>query len=414
MALDLSEDNVFRWNVSGAIQTHFSLEFRNNATNAVLHTVAKTPGYSHFYTLPASMIANGLEIKYKVQVWDELDNTATSDWEIFQSSSRPTVTVTSPTEFSTVESQSYLFEASYSQTELVDLSTWQFFLYDSSQIKIVQSDLQTEETLEYLYDGLQSDQTYFIEFQVTSEKGLTGTSGLIEFTTQFAQPQMLSELHAENVDNAGIKLQWRVIQIIGDGEDYSFIDDEKVDVTAGKVWFDSGFNIDNNFTLKIWLEAVEDTTFNINANSKIIALNIEPHGIDVIWLDDPDRATEQELGVIISNTVPANTNVLWLDSSEVIIPQSLGVSIDMHTPNNINILWLDLGVNIDELRLLKLKNNNNENLTLLVYNEEFHLYKNGELIDSLDYVYVDEYTKYYIYIQQIGDNLVLGGEAIVP
>ena len=67
---------------------------------------------------------------------------------------------------------------------------------------------------------------------------------------------------------------------------------------------------------------------------------------------------------------------------------------------------------MDELRLLKLKNDDNENLTLLVYNELFHLYKDGTLQDSLN-IYEDKYTEYYIYIQQIGDTLVLGGEAIV-
>ena len=412
MAIDCNEDNIFRWSVSGAIQTHFSLEFRNNATDAVLHTIAKTPGYSHSYTLPSSTIANGLEIKYKLQVWDELDNTATSDWEIFQSSSRPTVTVTSPTEFSTVESQSYLFEASYSQTELVDLSTWQFFLYDSSQIKIVQSDLQTEETLEYLYDGLQSDQTYFIEFQVTSEKGLTGTSGLIEFTTQFAQPQMLSELHAENVDNAGIKLQWRVIQIIGNGENHSFIEDEKVDVTEGKVWFDQGFNIDNNFTLKVWLEAVQDTTFIINPMSSIIISDTAPANNDVIWLYDSSISTPQELTVVMSDTSPVGGNYLWLENPEVASSQTLGVLIDIHKPENINVLWFDLMANMDKIRLIKLRNNKDELIELVVYNEEFRLLKNGKLIDSLD-IYVDDSTKYYIYIQQIEDSLVLGGEVII-
>ena len=412
VAIDCNEDNIFRWSVSGAIQTHFSLEFRNNATDAVLHTIAKTPGYSHSYTLPSSTIANGLEIKYKLQVWDENNNTATSDWEIFQSSSRPTVTVISPTEFSTVESQSYLFEASYSQTESVDLSTWQFFLYNSSQIKIVQSDLQTEETLEYLYDGLQSNETYFIEFQATSEKGLTGTSGLIEFTTQFIQPQMLSELQAENVDNAGIKLQWRVIQIIGDGENHSFIEDEKVDVTEGKVWFDQGFNIDNNFTLKVWLEAVQDTTFIINPMSSIIISDTAPANNDVIWLYDSSISTPQELTVVMSDTSPVGGNYLWLENPEVASSQTLGVLIDIHKPENINVLWFDLMANMDKIRLIKLRNNKDELIELVVYNEEFRLLKNGKLIDSLD-IYVDDSTKYYIYIQQIEDSLVLGGEVII-
>ena len=295
---------------------------------------------------------------------------------------------------------------------MVDLSTWQFFLYDSSQIKIVQSDLQTEETLEYLYDGLQSNETYFIEFQATSEKGLTGTSGLIEFTTQFIQPQMLSELQAENVDNAGIKLQWQVIQIIGNGENHSFIEDEKVDVTEGKVWFDQGFNIDNNFTLKVWLEAVQDTTFIINPMSSIIISDTAPANNDVIWLYDSSISTPQELTVVMSDTSPVGGNYLWLENPEVASSQTLGVLIDIHKPENINVLWFDLMANMDKIRLIKLRNNKDELIELVVYNEEFRLLKNGKLIDSLD-IYVNDSTKYYIYIQQIEDSLVLGGEVII-
>ena len=411
LALDLSEDNVFRWSVSGAIQTSYALEFRNNATDVVLHTVSKISGYSHSYTLPSGTITNGLEIKWKVQIWDESDSTATSDWEIFQSSSRPVVTITSPTEFDIVESQSYTFEASYTQAESVELSNWQFLLYNSSQIRIIQSDLQTTDSLEYLYNGLQSDETYYVEFQATSERGLTGTSGLVEFNIQYPQPHMQSDLTAENIDNAGVRLRWGVVQIIGDGENYSFIDDEKVDVTAGKVWFDQGFDIVNDFTLKIWLGAVQNTIFNINLDSSIIASDTAPVETDVIWLDDPERLTEQELEVIMSDA-PVGENNLWIDNSEATSPQFLGVSIDVHTPEDIDVLWFDLMANMDDLRLLKLKNDDNENLTLFVYNGTFYLYKNGVFVDSLN-IYVDEYTEYYIYIQQIGDTLVLGGEAII-
>ena len=44
--------------------------------------------------------------------------------------------------------------------------------------------------------------------------------------------------------------------------------------------------------------------------------------------------------------------------------------------------------------------------------KKFRLLKNGKLIDSLD-IYVNDSTKYYIYIQQIEDSLVLGGEVII-
>lgn len=411
VAIDCNEDNIFRWSVSGAIQTHFSLEFRNNKTDEVLFVVEKTSGYSNFYTLLAETINNSIEIKWRVTVWDENNNTATSDWEIFQSSSRPIVTLISPASGEVINSRSYLFQAEYDQEEGVSLLSWQFFLYNSSQVRIVQTPLQTAESLQYLYDNLESNETYYVEFQVTSEKGLVGTSGLVEFSVVYPQPHAQSDLTAENIDNAGIRLRWGVIQIIGDGENHSFIEDEKVDVTEGKVWFDRGFNIDNNFTLKVWLEAVQDTTFIINPMSSIIISDTAPTNNDVIWLYDSSISTPQELTVVMSDTSPVGGNYLWLENPEVASSQTLGALIDIHKPENVNVLWFDLMVNMDEIRLIKLRNDKDELIELVVYNEEFYLFKNGKLIDSLD-IYVDNSTKYYIYIQQIEDSLVLGGEVI--
>jgi len=62
----------------------------------------------------------------------------------------------------------------------------------------------------------------------------------------------------------------------------------------------------------------------------------------------------------------------------------------------------------ENLRILKMQNNQDEFISLLYFNNKFHLYKNNELVTSLSI----SSGKYYLYIQQINDTLTLHVEAI--
>ena len=56
-----------------------------------------------------------------------------------------------------------------------------------------------------------------------------------------------------------------------------------------------------------------------------------------------------------------------------------------------------------------MKNNLGDIIMLKYYNGSFHLYKNDTLIDSV----IISVSKYYIYIQQILDDLTLHVEELV-
>ena len=110
--------------------------------------------------------------------------------------------------------------------------------------------------MEHLFSNLQTEKQYYIEFQATSSKGLTGTSGLILIDVFYYRMKMNISLQGRNINNSGIEISWYVTQIIGNSNGTPvYINNEKVDLTDGnQVMFDEGFVIDKNFSLKIWME----------------------------------------------------------------------------------------------------------------------------------------------------------------
>lgn len=157
----------------------------------------------------------------------------------------------------TVNSFSYNFSANYVQAEDVPMRNYNINLYDDKKNLIDKSNVKTILPVEHLFSNLQTEKKYYIEFIVTSSKGLTGTSGLILFDVFYYRPKMNIDLQGTNIENAGIQLSWFVRQIIGQTDGSKFIDSEQIDTSDGtSVWFDEGFSIDGDFSLKVWLENI--------------------------------------------------------------------------------------------------------------------------------------------------------------
>lgn len=213
----------------------------------------KVNSYSLKHTVsPTPLIQNGVEYKLLITIYNENNRTQVSDPVIFQTSSTPIVTVDN---LDTVNSFSYNFSATYSQAEDVPLRTYNVVLYDDKKNPIDRSNVKSILPMEHLFSNLQTERQYYIEFIATSAKGLTGTSGLVSFSVFFYRPKMNIDLQGKNIDNAGIELSWYIRQIIGSTYSAHFIDNEKIDtINHKKVWFDEGFDIEKDFSLKVWIE----------------------------------------------------------------------------------------------------------------------------------------------------------------
>ena len=253
ITIDATEENEISWSISGDIQVAYEIEILLNSNNTSIYTTGKTTSRSVRHTLPPNTLTNGLEYKISVTAYNQNDESASSDFVIFQTSSRPVITLPSPIQ---VESFNYNFIANYSQAESVPLRNWSAFLYDENEQLIDSIRIQTSNTIEWLVGNLQSGNHYYIEFQVISTKGLVGTTGKVLVTVSYYRPQITVNLNAKNTPNAGVELSWYVAQIIGISDEATFIDNEKLDTRNTPVYFDEGFSTNEDFTLKVWFEDI--------------------------------------------------------------------------------------------------------------------------------------------------------------
>ena len=140
----------------------------------------------------------------------------------------------------------------------------------------------------------------------------------------------------------------------------------------GRVWFDENFNIDNNFTLEMWLDAVVDYEFNIVKEAQIISNDVEPVDTTVVWLENTSQSTPLPLYAVIGANAPAQQDILWIEDENTPVSRELGVVLDIHEPiDKQNTLWIDLGSDFDKIEILKMKNNLGDIIMLKYYIEVF-------------------------------------------
>lgn len=251
--LDAKDQIKITWQVSGDPSVAYQIRVYRNSNNALIQDTGKITSFAQSHTLPSNTIANGIEYKIQVTIWNQAGLSISSDNEIFQTSSRPIVTIDS---IGTIPSPSYSFGATYYQAETIPLRSWIVYLYDSNKTKISQSSISIEPNIEYIFSNMKSGTSYYIEFQVTSAKGLVGTSGLISFTVQYQQPDIKVNLTAENTDNAGMLISWNTIQIIGSTtKSPIFIDGTYIDLTNDTFSWSEGFSLSQDFTIKMWIKS---------------------------------------------------------------------------------------------------------------------------------------------------------------
>lgn len=253
------------WLTSGDTSASFSINIYNNADGVLVYSLPRTYSYAMSYTIPANSIPNGVVYKISITVWNASEQSAISQFVVFTASSTPVVTVPA---ISTVGNHSYLFTATYSQAENDPLSTYTVNLYTSEQSLLKTSGVKTDGLMEHRFDLMKNDTTYYIEFIVTSKKGLSKSSGLIQFTVVYENPSLYFELSAETIpEKASVKLNWSVRQVIGKTTvEPIYVNGTELDIRNGRLFFDEGFSADSDFTLKIWFRDIVKNTDLIKFN----------------------------------------------------------------------------------------------------------------------------------------------------
>ena len=267
------------WTNNGDTMVAFEVIIKNNSDQTQVYDSGKISNYTPRHIVPANTLTNGIEYCFTITVYNSNNDSVVSDSKILKCSSRPIVSITTD---GYIRNQIATVIATYSQAENITVKCYQFSLFDISNNLIEQSDYIYDDNLVYTFSSLlTNEEQYNIECEAITQNDISSTSGKVTITVEYIAPIVSVLLTTETDDSKpSVKLNWHIIRILGTHEGTtSYIDNEKIDTTNGKVIFDDGFNLTGDFTFYVWAE-------NIQENETLIELFAENIQILIKYYDN--------------------------------------------------------------------------------------------------------------------------------
>lgn len=277
--------------IGGAQVTGNRIVISDNQTgNVVYNNIVNTMKLAH--TIPANALSNGGYYNAVIYTIDNSANESAPSTPVpFYCYSQPTLTITNIPATETIGNGTYKFQGNYLQTESEQLNSYQFILYDSNKDILDKSDMiyyQSNSSLAYTFVGMDNDTSYYVELKGQTVNSTEITSGLMYFTVRYTQPASFAIVDLINdCENGYIQISSNIVAIDGKSnpEPPIYIDDKEVDLRDKDSWvkWDKGFNINNDFTMRVWGRDFNDYERIISlANKENTPDN--PNKIEMKWM----------------------------------------------------------------------------------------------------------------------------------
>lgn len=260
-AFDATRAHNITFTVIGGAQVVANrLVISNNETGAIVYNkTAITMKLEH--TIPANTLTNGGYYNAVVYTIDNANNESVASTAVpFYCYSQPVLTIDNIPATETIENGTYTFTGTYIQQEGEILNSYQYTLYDSNKNVLSKTPLiyyETDSSLSYTFVGMSNDTSYYIELSGETVNGTHITSGVIYFTVRYIQPASFAICDlVNNCDDGYIQVSSNIVAIDGKSnpDPPTYIDDKEVDLRDTDSWveWDSGFRIQDDFTLRAW------------------------------------------------------------------------------------------------------------------------------------------------------------------
>ena len=272
-AFDATQAHVFTFNVySGSQITGSKLTIKNNATLETVYDGTIT-SYAFEHTVPANTLTNGVYYQASIQTMDAQGNFSPASNIIqFYCYSAPTLVFNNIPTANIIPSASFAFEVKYNQAEGEALDSYVFNLYTtagtliSTSGRLYNTTTTVPTVFAYTFSGFNNGEDYVVEVNAATVEGTQITTGKQTVFVQYSQPGMFSSLYlTNNCKNGYITVQANVIGINGEANpmppNYKTLLGETVVELQGNqyVQWTEGYEIPENFTLRIWGYFVDDT-----------------------------------------------------------------------------------------------------------------------------------------------------------
>ena len=272
-AFDATQAHVFTFNVySGSQITGSKLTIKNNATLETVYDGTIT-SYAFEHTVPANTLTNGVYYQASIQTMDAQGNFSPASNIIqFYCYSAPTLVFNNIPTANIIPSASFAFEVKYNQAEGEALDSYVFNLYTtagtliSTSGRLYNTTTTVPTVFAYTFSGFNNGEDYVVEVNAATVEGTQITTGKQTVFVQYSQPGMFSSLYlTNNCKNGYITVQANVIGINGEADpmppNYKTLLGETVVELQGNqyVQWTEGYEIPENFTLRIWGLFADDT-----------------------------------------------------------------------------------------------------------------------------------------------------------
>ena len=257
-AFDATQEHIFSFISIGGDQVLGSqLTIYDNETGAQVYQGNYT-SFKFEYPLAAGTLTNG---KYYNATISTINNASEfsepSNPVAFYCYTAPVLTITNIPASGTIEQSNYTFQGSYVQAEGELLNGYQYTLYDSNKEQISQSAILYDGLYQHTFSGMANDTSYYVELSGSTINNTPVSSGLLLFTIRYIQPASFAICDlVNNCENGFIQISSNIVSIDGKSEPDppKYIDNKEVDLTDDGSWvqWDEGFNIQNDFTMRIW------------------------------------------------------------------------------------------------------------------------------------------------------------------
>lgn len=262
IALDKSNKQSFPFFISGGdqvVKNEMEIQKQSNSIEVYKQTQET---FKFVHTVPANTLTNGTLYQYRIRTYNINNQTSSwSKWQLFYCYSTPSITMDIS---KIVNNSSVLITGTYTQSENEELQSYQYSLYNENDVLIAASTVKYDELLKHQFSGLTDNNKYKVELKVTTKHKMITTTGKQAFTVEYLKPQIPTVLLLENLKSQGkIKATVNIINIEGSSNDTPvYKNNTYIDLTSNdhKVWFDEGFNLSGDFTLKVWCKGLINNT----------------------------------------------------------------------------------------------------------------------------------------------------------
>lgn len=263
------------------------LTIRTQSDNTVVYD-EKQETFKYEHVVNANELTNGTYYNAVVSVFDADDNQSPTSIPIqFWCYSTPSLTFTNIPANNIITNASFNFTFTYNQSEGEAINSYVVNLYNAFQTQIATSGIVYVQTGtppydgNYLFAGFEDNTVYYIEVVATTVNGAIISTGQIQFTVKYSQPDLFTLIRlTNNCEEGYITLQSNIALIEGTSnpDPPTYINDQEVDLTEDGSWveWNDGYSVSGDFLARLWFRSPNPYTQILqfsNAQGQTITMN---------------------------------------------------------------------------------------------------------------------------------------------